>query len=229
VTQIIYIDGTISSASYVDDVDNGTTNSTSHSLSIDIGAEPSAEESTRLVAVAIHMLSANGNPVPSITAATIGGISASWGTTASASRVTGRYSVVWIWALVPTGTTATVAITLDYSAIVYFRSFRVVGLISTTPGHNDEDSNVGNITSLVGNINVVFGGVALAACSGFGAGTWTISGVTEDYSVSGPWSTDGRIVGGHLDVTADETARAVTITTGSFATTAISLAVLAFR
>lgn len=228
-TQIVFIDGTISAAAYIDDVDSGATNSTSHSLSIDTGAVPSAEESTRLVAVAIHMLSSNGNPVPAVSAATIGGVSASWGTTASASRTTGRYSVVWIWALVPTGTSATVAITLSHSAIVYLRSFRIVGLLSTTPGHNDEDSNVGNITSLVSNINVVFGGVALAACSGFGVDTWTISGVTSDYSVSGPWSTDGRIVGGHLDVTADETARAITIGTGSFATTAIALAVLAFR
>ena len=229
VTQIVFIDGSIAGSSYAGDVDSSTTNSTTHSLSIAIGAVAGVAEGARLVAVAIGMLSSNGNPIPDVSAATIGGVTAAWGTTASASRTTGRYSVVWIWALVPTGTTATVAITLTQSALVRLRSFRVVGLLSTTPGHNDEDSNVGNITSLVGNINVVFGGIALAACAGFGTGTWTITGVTEDYSVSGAWSTDGRLVGGHLDVSADETARAVTITTGSFATTAISLAILAFR
>lgn len=230
-SRIILIDDDApdAAATYIDDVDSGVTNSTSHSLSIDIGAVASAAEGQRLIAVAIHMLSSNGNPVPAVSAATIGGVTASAGTTASASRATGRYSVVWIWALVPTGTTATVAITLSQSALVRFRSFRVVGLLSTTPGHNDEDSDVGNITSLTSHINVERGGVALAACSGFGVDTWTVSGVDEDYSVSAVWSADGRIVGGHLDATADETARAITITTGSFATTAIALAVLAFR
>lgn len=225
-TQIVFIDGSIAGSSYAGDVDSGATNSTSHSLSVAIGAVAGVSEGARLVAVAVHMLSAN---VPAVSAATIGGVSASWGTAASASRATGRYSVVWIWALVPTGTTATVAITLTQSAFVILRAFRIVGLLSTTPGHNDEDSNVGNITSLVGNINVVFGGVAIAACTGFGTGTWTLTGVTEDYSVAALWSADARVVGGHLDVAADETGRAVTIGTGSFATTAIALALLAFR
>lgn len=226
---LILISGTVAGSSYAGTVDSGATNSTSHSLSVATGAVATAAEGSRLVAVAIHMLSSNSNPAPAVSAATIGGVTAAWGTTASASRTTGRYSVVWIWALVPTGTSATVAITLTQSAFVIFRSFRIVGLLSTTPGHNDEDSNVGNITSLTGNINVVFGGIAIAACTGFGTSTWTLTGVTEDYSVAALWSADARVVGGHLDVTADETPRAVTITTGSFATTAIALAILAFR
>ena len=216
-------------ATYIGDVDSGSTFAFTHSLSIAIGAVADASEGQRLVAVAVHIASSTSNPNPVISAATIGGISASWGLAAGAARATGRYSVVWIWALVPTGTSATVSVTLSENSLVRFRSFRVVNLLSTTPGHNDEDSNVGNITSLVSNIDVERGGVALAACTGFGVDTWTISGVTQDYSVSAVWSADGRIVGGHLDATADETARAITIGTGSFATTAIALAVLAFR
>jgi hypothetical protein len=106
--------------------ENNATTSSSHSLSVAIGTA----ESTRLVVVAVSKAGVNANP---ITSATIGGVTATLGTNrAKEISSGGYYSIQYIWALVPTGTTATVAFTLTETSRVVVHAFRIIGHTSIT-------------------------------------------------------------------------------------------------
>lgn len=216
-TAIIFISGRLAAVEYVAAADNGSTNSTSHSVSIGIGAEPSGDEGSRLVAVAVELV-ASGNP--SVTAATIGGITAQIGTVpGTATGTSGRFTTVWIWAEVPTGTSATVALTLSSSALLRMRSFRVVGLLSTTPTHeNGNGIDAGGSPVVSTTLNVIEGGVAMAVCHGARGGSlgnWSISGVTQDFTGNTVGGAATYVVGGSLNVAADETGRTISATLGS--------------
>lgn len=216
-------------STYIAAADNGGTNSTSHSVAIGIGAEPNADEQTRLVAIAVQLVASSASN-PSISAATIGGITATVGTSpGTATGASGRFTTYWIWAEVQTGTSATVALTLSSSALLRMRSFRVVGLLSFTPTNQNGSGLSGTASSLATSIDVLRDGVALAVCHGVNSvDNWTISGVTQDFSADNVGGPSTQVVGGHFDATADETARNITVAFSS-ASTIAGLAAISFR
>lgn len=235
VTSILFIGGTLAAVTYAAAADSGLTNASSHSISIDIGAEPSAEEGTRLVVVAVELVASSATN-PAVTAATIGGITAQIGTVpGTITGSPGRFTTVFIWAEVPTGTSATVALTLSSSALLRMRSFRAVGLLSFTPTHengNGIDASGSPVVSTT--LNVVYGGVAIAVCHGARGGSlgfWSISGVTQDFTDNNVGGATTFVVGGSLEVTADETGRSISATLGSSGANVATaaLAAISFR
>lgn len=218
-TAIIFIDGRLAAVTYEAAADNGATNSSNHSVSIDIGAEPSAEEVNRLTAIAIELVASSGSN-PAVTAATIGGVTAQIGTApGTETGSSGRFTTYWIWAAGVSGTSATVALTLSSSALLRMRSFRAVGLLSFTPTHengNGIDASGSPVVSTT--LNVLYGGIAIAVCHGARGGSlgnWSISGVTQDFTGNNVGGATTYVVGGSLNVAADETGRTISATLGS--------------
>jgi hypothetical protein len=189
------------SVSYTGTV-SGAGFTSSHSLSIAVGTAATG----RLVVVAVHALHTGSVGVSS---ATIGGVSASISSAVNWSNAGSYYATTFIWAVVPTGTTATVALTLPSNAYVVLRAWRVVDLVSTTPGDTATvTTNSSKDLSL--SIDVVAGGVLIAASTGvFNSAYTATAGVTLDYSGSA-WSTYARHGGGSADISV--TAAPTTVT-----------------
>lgn len=145
---------------------------------VDIGAE----DPDRCVKVAFESRK-GAAAVTTITSATIGGSAATILRQAQIGSVS--TNLVGIFArAVPTGTTATIAVTLDQtmsrSEIVVYRS---IGSACTTASDTDSDTAILDPSV---NLDVPAGGVAIGSCaagSGGSARTATWTGLTERYEV----------------------------------------------
>lgn len=114
------------SITYTDSVSVNATCTTCSQSSLSIGAADSGRD----VFVFVHHYS--GTALRTISSATIGGIAAT--VTSAEVGNANRLGLGIIYARVPTGTTATVAVTFSGSVSVYaYGIYRVTGLLSGTP------------------------------------------------------------------------------------------------
>lgn len=136
----------------------------------------------RRVIVSIAAVMGGGGTGGAISAVTIGGVSA---TLLKRHGVTTAYQYAGIWmASVPTGSTATVAITRVGFTRFSLQAYRVVGLISATP--HDTDEELSGTNHLVADVPA--GGFAICVAHNNGTDAdpppYTLTGgVTEDYAV----------------------------------------------
>ena len=133
----------------------------------------------RLVVVALQTLS------------TIGGISATIIGTATANNGSVFISTALAYAVVPTGTTATVAATWSTSTFrCYLGVWSAYGVSSSTP--TTSATSAAN-PSVMSSINVSAGGIAIGASNIFdvgGTGTFTWTNLTKDYDADGEGSNE---------------------------------------
>lgn len=146
------------------------------------------------------------NSTASITALTVGGISAVAGPT-----VSGTSTRCSIWAAaVPTGTTATIALTNASASRCVIIVWSSTGILSTTATHSQTGSNSLSPTS--GNLSCNAGGVMVCAVNmtdqPLGFGVWT--GVSSGATVSNGGS--GGAVGGQAAFAAAQSSLAITVT-----------------
>jgi hypothetical protein len=151
-----------------------------------------------------------------LTSATIGGIAADICVQFSAVHLgaTFGYCAI-ISADVPTGTTATTVLNFSTApAPALVESFRAFSLMSKTATDTETATALG-ATSLAVSPDVLAGGIIVAATTARTAGTFTITGATEDYDTT----FGGSLVfaGGHYSTPTAETAHAITFTGVGFA------------
>lgn len=221
---ILFLGGSPASVAYAGTVNSGTTNTTSHSLSIATGTA----SDRRLVAIAIDYLCSVSAPT-TLTAATIGGITASIGTPVSSSNSSGLYGIVFIWAMVPTGTSATVDLEFSTNCLVRLFSHGVYDLDTSTPIEQASNSATSGLTITAG-IETRAGGVVLASLNAYTGGNVSMTaGVTQDYA-DGGWSGDVRIRGGSAAISTGEASRSITATRDTIPTTqSWAIAAISFR
>lgn len=132
-------------------------------------------DTNRIVIVAIAI----GGVARTVSSATIGGIAASIaGTTTGTTAGTGM-----IYAKVPTGTTATISITLSGAANdCHIGVYRLVGQGSDTPFDTDAPAG-GGTTTRTATLDVPAGG-AVVACMGNGGSNVAWTNATEDYDIN---------------------------------------------
>lgn len=131
-------------------------------------------DGSRYLVVASNAVSSIGNPP---TGCTIGGISATLIIQGSATNVTQTTSQIWI-ALVPTGTSGTVAFSGGVISAMSVQVYNLIGLSSASA-----DATTTGTTS--GSLSVNSNGTVFAAAgdlfTGSGSATWT--GLTGDQNV----------------------------------------------
>jgi hypothetical protein len=160
----------------------------------------------------------------SVSAVTIGGISASQVFSASSSTVTVAF---WI-AAVPTGTSGTVQITwAAQRARCAVIVWALTGLQSTTPVDTGSEVNSGS-TALNDDVDISAGGVCLAMAydSGTGSRTWTWSGLSEVIDTT--FASGRSYTGGSADFATAQSGFTVQ-TTPSGSTTANVLSIVSLR
>lgn len=131
----------------------------------------------RLVVVAIGW---GTSGTVTVSSATIGGVSAS-----IAAQTTGtNVGIALIYAVVPSGTTADIVVTMSTSGSrLYYGVWRVTGQLSTTPYDTDAPAGGGSASRSV-TIDIPAGGFVFAASQGSDPGgvTWTNATERWDYS-----------------------------------------------
>lgn len=140
---------------------------------VDIGA---ADPTRRVIAgVTAGILSAR-----TISSATIGGVTAA--IHAELNDANADDYAGFISALVPTGTTATFAITMSSTCLnMVIGSYRLINETVSTP-HATATTNAGTAGAYSVSINVPANGALVAAAKAIGSGgTWSWSGATERY------------------------------------------------
>lgn len=158
-------------------VSSSTTNASSYSYSsVAIGAA----DTTRRVVVAAVMALGSGGPLTAITSATIGGITATVRIFITSDDALGK-GVAFFDALVPTGTTATIAYTVDATAA---RSSIGVWTITGNADLRLTDA-VSSPTGVTLNPQLEPDGVLIAACHNGGNITWTNATERFDMNVEG--------------------------------------------
>ena len=142
----------------------------------------------RLVVVALQTLNTSAI---SLSSCTIGGISATIIGTATANNGSVFISTALAYAVVPTGTTATVAATWSTSTFrCYLGVWSAYGVSSSTP--TTSATSAAN-PSVMSSINVSAGGIAIGASNIFdvgGTGTFTWTNLTKDYDADGEGSNE---------------------------------------
>ena len=199
-------EGTVSS------VDIASANVRSHT-SVPVGGP----ETDRQVFVVAHWFP---NVSKALVSATIGGVAATIHVQSGATTL----GVALISAPLPSGTTATVVLTLESGAASYSSSvaaFRVTGLVSAIAFDTDLDFAVGDTTKSV-TVDLKGDGILLTGASlSSGAAAYGISVATELYESMPLW------VGGGDEITADEAARVITFSRSGGAGTTFNGALVA--
>lgn len=206
------------SISYITAV-NDTVSRTTYSFT---GVSIGSAVSNRLVVVAANP---NGSSVTSISSMTIGGVSA---TLAVQTQTDNGVSSIW-FAVVPTGTTATIALTCNAAASrCRIAVYRVVDASNTTLPYSTNSSAAASVLSRSVEVQTITGCVVVAASAveGGGGTNWS-SGVTENNDAATGVSTRNFAVasadvvsGGALSITATASAgvtRNIALTAASFA------------
>lgn len=159
-----------------------------HSWTMNFGPEAPG----RLVVIAYYYARSGGSITPVPTAASIGGVPATIGP----GLANPNYTVYLMWAVVPTGTSGTVSVSLNFTLTancIRCGSYSIYGLNS--PTRVAQGGSSGGAVS----IQTVSGGVMIAASIGPGGEAMSGSGVVTDYNSQGPtvvlYQTGGRIVG----------------------------------
>lgn len=194
-----------------------------HSQSCAIGAAAGG----RSVFVVLVWSVGGAGPAPNLVSVTIGGVSAAVHVVRRGTIITsGNFGVAIASAVVPSGTSATVAISFSASAAINrLSTYRVTGLQSTTPLSTDSDQSIAFERTLT--LPVEKDGMLIAAdvhygtttvVSGFGLDQQTQIGVSAFYSLIG-----------HAETTATQSARNLTfqISTGNPSQTQSGIAVAA--
>lgn len=200
--------GSPASISFIGTTDDST-NQTTYTFA---GAAIGAADATRRVVVAFHWYSTG----ISISSATIGGVSATIHAQVQSSPGTNGGHCGLLSALVPTGTTATIAVTLSGAAtraeIGVFRAinetvaspFAMATDATISSGHVDPNVNTGN-----GGWVICCAGLATNGATG---ATAAFTGVTEDYDAPSAESATRLYSGGHANAMTGETPRTITVT-----------------
>lgn len=166
----------------------------------------------RYVFVAVVHSSSAGT-ARTISSATIGGISATIvANQAGVAHAQGLGAAV-IWAAVPTGTTATISITLSGGGgSCNIATYRVTGLVSATEHHSQTAAlaTTGGLLSL--SLNVPANGFVIAAynnSANTGSVSWT--GVSEDHDAPNSDGSPETVSFGSLASLSAETGRAISV------------------
>jgi hypothetical protein len=193
--------------SYEGTVTSGASGTSQSTSSVPIGTA----DALRTV---IQTLSWNGGGSVALTAATIGGIAADI-VQFSAPIGGGSFGyVAIISADIPTGTTATTAVTFGGAAsAMVVHSFKAVGLGSKTATDTENATAFGNTSQTV-SPDVLAGGVIVAAVYGNGGGAFTTTGATEAYDANlGAFL---QISGGYYTTPSAEIAHAITFASSPY-------------
>lgn len=208
-TSILYIDGGGPvEVSYVDLFAGSVVAGGGTVASVPLGDAASG----RKAIIAVHAF-AGGGTNPALSAASIGGVSASIFTGSAFTPDSNDPGLWWIGAEVPTGTTG--GVFLNFSTAVGLRLgvFRMLNAVNLAAAGQDVDPFGFTASPQTTNANVLDKGVQFAAATvlhnggsrGFTAG---ISSPSYGTAFGGG---DGYVMGGFELITADATARAVTI------------------
>ena len=176
------------------------------------GVAIGAEAFDRRVFILVHWI--NATAVKALASATIGGVAATIHAQSSATLAASTYAgTAIISAVLPTGTTATIALSFATGAAFYhpyLEVYRVTGVLSGVAGDTISATPSG-VNPYSGTIDVANQGVLLFGATVYSDATgYTFAGATEDYESS--IGTKMRIIGSSLAITANETNRAVSIT-----------------
>lgn len=131
----------------------------------------------RLIVVAVHAR-ATGATALTVSSASIGGVSATIAVQLSSTATDTSVNAI-VYAVVPTGTTGDIVVTLSRASNrCMVGAWRLVDLVSTTPTDTDSSSAANPTCSLT----VSAGGYAIgAACVAVGGGSATWTGLDEVY------------------------------------------------
>lgn len=186
------------------------------------------ESADRRIAVLVHFVSAGGSPA--ISAATIGGVAATIHTqicTDSGDDFL-RRGVAIISALVPTGTSGTLAMTFNTSVTCRVEPYRMKGLITGPLDTGAIKGNATHTTPQTVQVDVLKGGVVLAAGNAQSGGSDTVTGATKDYNFLSI-TANNYVTGASQVLTADELNRSISLTRTSGGSGPFSWAAASFR
>ena len=182
----------------------------------------------RRIIVNVHFVSAGGSPAMS--SGTIGGVSATIHTqiaTTSGDDFV-RRGIAIISAIVPTGTSGTLAMSFNTSVTCRVEPYRTKGLVT---GPTDSASIKGNATHTTPQtvqVDVLKGGVIIAAGNAQSGGSDTVTGATKDYNFLSI-TANNYVTGASLIPTADELNRSISLTRTSGGSGPFSWGAASFR
>lgn len=182
--------------------------------------------SNRLVVIAVSILS-DISIDQTISSATIAGVAATvHGQTFYENLTISKVGIAFISAVVPAGTSGTVAVNFSIPTRIFLSATRVIGLTSFAPV--DFAASGFNADSVTVNCDVQEGGVVIGASHLRTSVPVACGGFPEDYATT--WATNRWAVGGCLNVTATQSNRALNLVKISgVGTPAGSLAGISFR
>jgi hypothetical protein len=224
-TSVLYIDG--GGPVDVDFIELSALSAESTNITISVSF--GAAVSSRKIIVAVHFAAVAGSPA--ITAATIGGVTATDFDGAFFSAVQ-RIGLRWIGAEVPSGTSGDVVLTFNTAVVARLGVYRMIDAESITK--IDSAASTWSATHSAQTINndVEDKGVLFAGSTvDLNGGTFSfIAGpASADYNQSITGSSDYRIAAGFELISADETGRSVTLTKSATATWQGALVSVSFR
>lgn len=177
-----------------------TTNATTYTFS---SCSIGTASEDRYVVVLI-MAEAGGTRTAS--SVTIGGVTANLDYNGSAV-----YPVLFAKLNVTTGTTADIVVTMSNSVNnMAISVYTLTGLTSSEPVESLSAATTGT-TATISNLDVRKGGVVIAGASSAGTGTYTLSGVTEQYDAT----VETRKANGYSLITSTSTAYSVSSTSSA--------------
>ena len=187
------------------------------------GVAIGAANLTRRVVVIVHWFSTTTSAV-TLSSATIAGIAATIHVQASPAGSTVSPGIAIISALVPTGTTATIAFTLSTAAARgSIGVFSAIDEGASSPFATASDGSLSS-NALDVSLNAPSTGWVLAGSTIAGSASQnaTFVGATEDYDTFSSESTSRYYAGGHSNGVLGATPRTVTITNSGAATDGVA-------
>lgn len=175
---------TLSNTDFTTDDASSVTSKSFAGLSVGVAA------ADRLVFVTAYVSSAAASVQPSISAATIGGVSAVSPVSQNApGGATERGQASIWWALVPTGTTATVVFTLNSvaSTDIILTVYRVVGADTTTPVASTASTSSTGTQAISAALTIPSNGAGIGWVADLrvSSGSFTWTNLTEDTDQGG--------------------------------------------